>query len=58
MDAMMPVDFSATPRGNVTARRESKSASEIVGGMMSMFSKKPSRRSMVDDGSGKVRLAD
>lgn len=36
----MPVDFSATPRGNTAAKRESKSATELVGSMMNVFKAK------------------
>ena len=35
----MPMDFSATPRGSIASSRESKSAGEIVGGMLNMFKK-------------------
>jgi len=52
----MPVDFAATPRGNTAQRKESKSASELVGSMMNVFKSKPNRRSMVDDGSGKIKV--
>eukprot|EP00321_Phaeocystis_globosa_P006172 CAMPEP_0118831002 /NCGR_PEP_ID=MMETSP1162-20130426/28845_1 /TAXON_ID=33656 /ORGANISM="Phaeocystis Sp, Strain CCMP2710" /LENGTH=846 /DNA_ID=CAMNT_0006762377 /DNA_START=39 /DNA_END=2579 /DNA_ORIENTATION=+ len=55
-DAKMPVDFAATPRGNTAQRKESKSASELVGSMMNVFKSKPNRRSMVDDGSGKIKV--
>ena len=36
----MPVDFSATPRGNTALKRESKSATELVGSMMNVFKSK------------------
>ena len=36
----MPVDFSATPRGNTAAKRDSKSATELVGSMMNVFKSK------------------
>ena len=55
-DIALPVDFSATPRGNTAQKRDSKSATELVGSMMNVFKAKPSRRSMIDDGSGKVEV--
>eukprot|EP00964_Phaeocystis_antarctica_P109859 scaffold74272_cov57-Phaeocystis_antarctica.AAC.1 len=36
----MPVDFSATPRGNTALKRESKSATELVGSMLNVFKSK------------------
>ena len=36
----MAVDFSATPRGNTAAKKESKSATELVGSMMNVFKAK------------------
>ena len=36
----MAVDFSATPRGNTAVKKESKSATELVGSMMNVFKAK------------------